>query len=663
MNPLPHGPRLDDVKDYLRGQFRFENIKNFVRGIPSFTLRLIEYGLDTVVPALADLLDDPDAFVRIYAALWLRITRKNSPRHVRPEHERRAVRVLIDALSGRAIEQKIMTMSILTAKEIGSTKAPSFPREAIPILANLLKHEDARLRVMAAIVLLPHNPERKMGRVIQILESALVCDDVNLSSLAAQAFGSMKLRRKKSVRIMLRRLVQVRPECQLSFILALVSMGTFAIPAVPALIAHFRSPTCHVAVKAAIIRGIGTIIGAPDTKDRKRRDALRAKTRAIMFEAMKSGDWPVVWAAADGLRYTGGFPAEAVALLIPMLRHEASEVRGMAAQSLSELSPVPDAAILVLIERLQVEDRDDVAVMVVAALAAVGVAALPELLALLTRGDAKLISRITEVFVRSGSDSAHRLACELLAHPDEFARLYCIAILQRMGPRGLPALPIAIRLLNHSEALVRQHGAMAVCFMGPNAKEAVPRLIELLNDPNIETAFWAEKAISFIGASSVPALREAYGHRESSSSGKIAELLHYFGSSPTEPGSDGFEWMEDDDTLILFAWIGLRLRKKVESITQLSKELQRLLQRGAWIHTLPIDRSSIRTRLESFKNKVNRRRKTNIKLMHDSKGNRKPRNLTGEGELLLEQVITYLRKKGVLVIPGQEATANNPSNG
>src|ERR1019366_5665984 len=100
-------------------------------------------------------------------------------------------------------------------------------------------------------------------------------------------------------------------------------------------------------------------------------------------------------------------------------------------------------------------------------------------------------------------------------------------------------LPIAITLLDHPEALVRQHGAMAISFMGPNAKEAVPRLIGLLNDPNLETAFWAEKAITFIGASSVPALRDAYRHRESSSSAKIAELLHYFGSSPTDLESGG----------------------------------------------------------------------------------------------------------------------------
>ena len=137
-----------------------------------------------------------------------------------------------------------------------------------------------------------------------------------------------------------------------------------------------------------------------------------------------------------------------------------------------------------------------------------------------------------------------------------------------------------------------------------------------------------------------------YRDRGLSSSDKIAGLLQYFGSSPTEPGSDGFDWMEEDNTLILFAWIGLRLRKKVESITRLAKELERLLQTGEWNHTLRTNPSSIRTRLDSFEEKINRRRKTAIKLMHDSKGNRKPQNLTDQGQLLLEQVITYTLAEG-----------------
>ena len=52
MNPLFYGPRLEAVKDYLREQFRFENIENFTKGLPSFTFRLIEFGLEIIVPAL-----------------------------------------------------------------------------------------------------------------------------------------------------------------------------------------------------------------------------------------------------------------------------------------------------------------------------------------------------------------------------------------------------------------------------------------------------------------------------------------------------------------------------------------------------------------------------------------------------------------------------------
>ena len=68
-------------------------------------------------------------------------------------------------------------------------------------------------------------------------------------------------------------------------------------------------------------------------------------------------------------------------------------------------------------------------------------------------------------------------------------------------------------------------------------------------------------AISLIGAAAVPALREAYQSPALLNCPKLLELMEYFGCSPTEPESDGFAWLDDDEALILFAWIGLRLRE------------------------------------------------------------------------------------------------------
>src|SRR5262249_12579094 len=162
-------------------------------------------------------------------------------------------------------------------------------------------------------------------------------------------------------------------------------------------------------------------------------------------------------------------------------------------------------------------------------------------------------------------------------------------------------------LLYHADSLARQHGAMAISFMGTNANEAVPRLIELLADPNVETAHWSQKALSLIGASCVPALREAHRQQDGSALAAIEELLVYFGASAEQKEEDGFDWMQDDNTLVLFAWIGLRLRRKLESERRLAEELDQLEKSGKWRHGLPVASSSIWTRLKAFENRINQK--------------------------------------------------------
>ena len=152
--------RRQAVKDYLQEQFRFGNLENFAADMSAFTLRLIEYGLDACIPALAELLDDADAYVRISAAIWLRIMCVNSLEYSRPEHDRKAVRVLVNTLDRGTVEQKIVTMSYLNARGVGVTKVPSLPVEAIPLLKKLLNSSDERIKLMAAIGLLPEDSGR-----------------------------------------------------------------------------------------------------------------------------------------------------------------------------------------------------------------------------------------------------------------------------------------------------------------------------------------------------------------------------------------------------------------------------------------------------------------------------------------------------------------------
>ena len=119
---------------------------------------------------------------------------------------------------------------------------------------------------------------------------------------------------------------------------------------------------------------------------------------------MLSSEWPIVWGAIDGLKYSGGLTDEAVMRLTSLLSDPSGEARGVAAQTLNELRPIPETVIPVLVERLQFEDRDEVLNVITASLAASGLEAIPRLLALLDSADLNLVLRIDEVFCRCGSD-------------------------------------------------------------------------------------------------------------------------------------------------------------------------------------------------------------------------------------------------------------------
>lgn len=647
MNIRPPVAGRDGIAALLRDHFRPENLDRAFGDLNAFVLRLTELGLAACVPALADLLDDPDRCVRSQAAWWLRLLRRNAPGAVRRDQDGRAAKVLVAAVR-EAGEERLLPLLLLGMGGHGAVEPPPVPDEAIFVLAELVAGPDERLGVAAAAALVRTDAEDGLGAAISLLTRAMAGGDPALSAVAAGAFGGIGVRTKAVARELGRRL-SGDAALALHAVKALEAMGAAAAPTEPALAALVRDGTAAVTLRSAVAGALGTIYARPAAGEPKRLGAGRVRARAALTDAaLSAADWPVLAAAADALAATGGTPAAVVQRLAGLLGHDDSEVRGAAALSLVRAGAAPADAVPALVERLRREQEQEVRQALVVALATVGVAALPALLTVVREQVPDTLLPAVEAIIKIGRDAVPEVAEGMLSDADEQVRDLAVAMLQRLGPRAEAAVPVAVRLLGHADPGVREHAAMAVTFVGGPAKAAAPALVRALSDPHRDIAHWAEKALAVIGPDAVPALRQATP-ADAAGRERVARLLAHLTGSAAGPAADGFEWVGDDDKLALFAWVGQRIQKRPCSRRQLVRELNGLLTRGQWGGDVPAGESSLRGSLAGLEDTLSRGMQVGIRLTRSE--NRSALALTPAGEELLPKVVAYLRKKGLAPAP------------
>ena len=549
-------------------------------------------------------------------------------------------------------DERYLPALLLGLGGVGPVSVPAAPAGAAPVLAQLVAGPDGRLGVLAAAAFVRTDAEGGLGAAVTLLADALAGDDPALSAVAAGAFGGIGVRTKTVARELTGRSSGGTAAPRLHAVKALEAMGAAAAPAGPALLALVRNPAAGVTLRAAASGALGTVFGRPTAGEPKRLVAGRERARAALADAaMSAGEWPILAAASDGLAGTGGVPAGVVGRLAGLLDCDDPEARGTAALSLVRAGVDPADAVPALIERLGREQDPGVSQALIVALAAIGAVALPALVTVVREQVPHTLLPAAEAIVRIGSGAAAEVAETLLADADEWVRDFAVSVLQRIGPRAEPAVPVAVRLLAHPDPGVREHAAMAVVFVGGRAKAAAPALVGALSDTHRDIAHWAEKALAVIGPDAVPALRAA-SPADAGGQVRVGRLLAHLTRAAGGPGADGFEWVGADDKLVLFAWVGQNLLSRRVSRRTLGTELKTLFDSDAWPMAPATTEQTLRYQLDSLRDTLNRGLGTNIELTRSEA--RRTLVMTPEGRELLARVMTYLRQKGLLVVPGAE---------
>ena len=342
---------------------------------------------------------------------------------------------------------------------------------AIPILTDLLKDDDWRVRQAAALAIAAMGSEAKSA--IPALGLLREDKDRTVRRIVDSAFTELG---PCAWPCLMDVLIDERGEVRKNVAIALIM---FAEPkqTVPALTELLNDKDYSVRVAAAMRSGkIG-----PDAK---------AAVPALI-EMLKNQDSYLRCTAAYTLAMIGPEAKIAVPALIGLLRDKDMNVRNGAAVALGQTRSETRVVVPALIELLKGKDSRSSAASALARIGPAAKIAIPALKELL--GDKDSASSAAEALAELGEgDAAVPALVELLKDKNCFYRDYAAMTLEKIGPKAKTAVPGIRKLLQDKDRLVRFVAADALAVMG-DRKMAVPTLIELLKvtDDTVKTSHTA----------------------------------------------------------------------------------------------------------------------------------------------------------------------------
>jgi HEAT repeat protein len=648
----PFDDRRDAIVEFLREKFQPENGGNTLQNLHSLQVRMVKLGFNRVVPALQELLEEPNSFTRVFAAWWMLMLRQSPLSKVRVDQASRAFATFSRALVEGDRDERLWPLILLGTGAGESCPGIAISSDVHEILLVLIGDSDECLRITAAAAILRSEFEEGTIDAITVLVRGLESETPTLALLSAGAFGQARIRWKLVVPQLVRMLSELEPALRLPTLLALKSMGSYADTAIEPLIELFENEAVEVAIRSSCIGALGSICGKEVPGETRRKERGRGKVKAILARALGSAHWPIVWSALIASIEIGEHWPNSETLFLNRLEHADASERLQAATAISSDETISGIAVPVLMRLLVTESSEEVRHALVRALVSAGLTAVPALVAEVRENRAHTLLYVAEALIHIGSKAVPQVAQMLLGDGDERVRDLTVGILNRIGPKASAAVPIASELLCDPRPEIREHAAKALAMVGPAAGGAIPVLIVALSDSRLDIAHWAQQALFRIGPSSVPGLRSALPGMAAAGRPYAEQLLAHFAGPGLGPTTDGFEWVRDDDGLVLFAWICHSLLREPNSIRGLAIRLGRLAATGKWRDAPVVGEGTIRARLKALMGKINKGMKANIKIVQKADG--KLSTLSEGAKPLLERVTVYLQKIGRFVEPGRE---------
>lgn len=433
------------------------------------------------ISALTSLLKDRSAAVRAHAAHAL-------------SHFGTAARPAVEALATLIVDpdQNVQREAIRAWSRIHPG-----PNVSVPVLGKVLKDADPSVRT-AALHLLAEAGKAAVPALIQAMknEKAGFWACLVLAEIGPDAADAVPALTEALA-------TSQRPEMRREAVLALASIGPASMGAVPVLTGLLTDPDISVSSGAAY--ALGSVGPA-------------AKTSVPTLSKSAEGSDPFlqavsVWALAKIEPKDNARKEKAVAVLTAALKSPDSRLRAVAARSLADLHPAPEAVLPAIIEALEGGNRESVND-ALSALASLGEAAVPAIIGALKHQELRpALASMLGHLGPPARDAAPALVQIVKTDKNVHARCEALLALGSIGADAAEVVPVAVACLNDPHEKVCFSACYALGRIGPTAIGAKLDLQKKLGDPDAFIALAAAWALSQIdpqcsqvAAKSVPLL-------------------------------------------------------------------------------------------------------------------------------------------------------------